>query len=117
MLTHANMSGVVQDSTLLFPLRFSVFTHTESFFFLNLKHRRSSSCATWTQATCQGLSACLATSTPCESSGASCSVAIEERFHFSLFLSRSYPAMTCSHVSIFQSEILQHSCMVYTACI
>lgn len=89
VMTHVEMSAIVQDKTLFLFLRFLLLCISS-----NLKCSRSSGCATWTQATCQGLSTCFATSAPCESSGESCSEAMAEslltspdRFCFVLCLS------------------------------
>lgn len=55
------MASVVQNHAPLFPILFLSLCLCS-----NLKYSRSSGCATWTQATCQGLSTCLAMSAPCE---------------------------------------------------
>lgn len=93
--------------------------HDPLFLFLclsaNLKYSMSSSCATWTKATCQGLSTCLATSAPCESWGVSCSEAMAETLLTSplpslLFLSLSLrltfcPAMAYSHLRSSEAKV------------
>lgn len=72
MLTHQEIAGCVQNSTLSF---LSCVSRLLSVCLSNLKYSRITGCATWTQATCQGLSTCLATSTPCESWEVCCSEA------------------------------------------
>lgn len=72
MLTHQEMAGCVRNRTLSFP---SCVSRLLSVCLSNLKYSRIAGCATWTQATCQGLSTCLATSTPCESWEVCCSEA------------------------------------------
>ena len=69
----------------------------------DLKYSKSSGCATWTKATCQGLSTCLATSTPSESWGVSCSEAMAETFLVSLSLSLCLLFLSLSQTDILPS--------------
>lgn len=100
-LTHPEMAAVVQNSTLLSLSLFvcaCVSLPLSNCLSSNLKCSRGSGCATWTQATCQGLSTCLATSAPCESSRVSCSEAMAEIVLTPLALSLSHIFFTASQI-------------------
>lgn len=88
------MAGVVQNSTLSSRFAVSKFL----FFCLsNLRYSRITGFATWTQATCQGLSTCLATSTPCESLEACFSEAMAKSLYTPLLFSYFFFCLSHCH--------------------